>query len=106
MRNKVYSKALLCSHSGNIQTIQNRQQIYKQQNSVEGLFKGIVAFKSQTVKALNNTMVTQQELRKFKHACDLQLIFANKGKGNSCSFQQTFVGEECVTSQKNVCVGG
>ena len=26
-------------------------------------------------------MVTQQELRKFKHACDLQLIFANKGKG-------------------------
>ena len=51
-------------------------------------------------------MVTQQESRKFSHACDLQLIFANKGKGNSRSFQQTFVGEECVTSQKNVCVGG
>ena len=38
MRNKVYFKALL-SHSGNIQTMQNRQQIYKQQKSVEGLFK-------------------------------------------------------------------
>ena len=105
MRNKVYFKPLL-SHSGNIQTIQSQQQIYKQQKSDEGLFKGIVVFKSQTVKALNNTMVTQQESRKFNHACDLQLIFANKGKGSSRSFQQTFVGEECVTSQKNVCVGG
>ena len=45
MRNKVYSKELL-SHNGNIQTIQNRQQIYKQQKSVEGLFKGIVVFKA------------------------------------------------------------
>ena len=46
MRNKVYFKPLL-GHSGNIQTIRNRQQIYKQQKSVEGLFKGIVVFKSQ-----------------------------------------------------------
>ena len=105
MRNKVYFKALL-SHSGNIQTILYPQQIYKQQKSVKGLFKGIVVFKSQTVKALNNTMVTQQESRKTNHACDLQLIFANKGKGNSRSFQQMFVGEECVMSQKNVCMRG
>ena len=31
----------------------------------------------------------------------LWLVYVNSG-----SFQQTFVGEECVTSQKNVCVGG
>ena len=68
--------------------------------------KVTVVFKSQTLKALNNTMVRQQESLKFNHACDLQLIFANKGKGTSRSFQQTFVGEDCVTSQKNVCVGG
>ena len=49
------------------------------------------------VFGLSTLWLQQRRLDLRQSACDLQLIFANNGKGICLSVQQTFVGQERVT---------
>ena len=50
------------------------------------------------VFGLSTLWLQHRRLDLLQSACDLQLIFANKGEGSYLSLQQTLVGQERVTN--------